>query len=273
MTIPICWLASYPKSGNTWIRFLIHQYLHGELHSSPELEQSIPDVHVRHTQLAGTQIGGMVVVKSHHRLTSRMPYYERTGRAIYVVRHPRSVLLSSLNYARLIAPSRDASLVDDEGYARTFIKLGGDPLFIQFGFGSMLEHAGSWLAQPGLERLIVRYEDMREAPDRELARMLHFLGVEPDADRLAAAVDASSFERMRSLETAEKMGGVRGTVFAGDSARAKGGRLFMNAGRANASLEAIAPGLDAEVDERFAWFLGRFGYERTSPSHVARTSA
>lgn len=272
MESPICWLASYPKSGNTWVRFLLHQYLFGRAEASEEIATAIPDVHVRHEAGAGREFNGARVWKTHHRLTVRMPHRDRTRSAIYITRHPRSVMLSSLNYFRLIAPPEVARCVEPEGYIRNFIKLGGDPLFIQQGFGSMLEHAGSWLGHPSLERLVVRYEDLRANPGIELARMLHFLGVEPEQDRVERAVEDSSFDRMRAIETAEKDRGVTGPVFAGAPETMGRGLRFMNAATNTKSLDEIAPGLDAMVDERFAWLLDRLGYERTL-REPTRTSA
>jgi hypothetical protein len=46
----------------------------------------------------------------------------------------------------------------------------------------------------------VRYEDMKAAPGRELARMLDFMGTPGTADEIEEAVRFSSFENMRKLE-------------------------------------------------------------------------
>lgn len=41
----IIWLASYPRPGNTFLRFLLYHYFFGKLESSTELESKIPDLH------------------------------------------------------------------------------------------------------------------------------------------------------------------------------------------------------------------------------------
>ena len=41
----IIWLASYPKSGNTWLRFLLYNYLFGEVRRSGDIARRIPDIH------------------------------------------------------------------------------------------------------------------------------------------------------------------------------------------------------------------------------------
>lgn len=268
MSEPICWLASYPKSGNTWVRFLLHQYFFGRVEASGDVDAAIPDVHVRNARFEGTPVDGVLMAKTHHRLMSTMPHRDRTRRAIYIVRHPRDVMWSAFNYARLIATPEVAARISPEGYMRNFIRLGGDPLYVQFGFGSLIEHAGSWCSHPSLEVHVVRYEDLRLDAHEELASMLRFMGHEPDAERVNDAVEASSFERMRSLECEEKVSGVTSTVFSGGSNGLNPGRMFMNAATLGRSLDEIAPGLDALAEERFGWLLRRFGYE--SPAGIRR---
>ncbi|MBX3362840.1 MAG: sulfotransferase domain-containing protein [Phycisphaeraceae bacterium] len=273
MSSPITWIASYPKSGNTWVRFLLHQYFFGQISTSADIDASIPDVHVRATTFEGERIGDMMLAKTHHRLTSTMPYRDRTVGAIYIVRHPCDVIWSALNYTRLISTSEVAERISPEGYMRNFIRLGGDPLYLQFGFGSLLEHAGSWCSHPTLRVHVVRYEDLRLDAGQELASMLEFLGHTPDPERVSAAVDASSFDRLRSLECQEKVSGVSSTVFAGGASSVRTGRLFMNAATLGRSLDEIAPGLDELAEERFSWLLNRFGYEPRADLRRQRSNA
>ena len=46
MTQRITWLASYARSGNTWLRFLLHCYYVGRPGSSAEVAAFVPDLHV-----------------------------------------------------------------------------------------------------------------------------------------------------------------------------------------------------------------------------------
>lgn len=41
----IVWIASYPRSGNTWVRFLIANLLYKRITASSELQSFVPDVH------------------------------------------------------------------------------------------------------------------------------------------------------------------------------------------------------------------------------------
>ena len=58
----IVWLASYPKSGNTWLRFLLYCYLFGAPRDSAQILRKLPDIHVSGYELSGA---GRVYCKTH----------------------------------------------------------------------------------------------------------------------------------------------------------------------------------------------------------------
>ncbi len=249
----IHWLASYPKSGNTWVRFLLYHYLYGELTESAALGRRIPDVLKDPLPVAGE---GPMLVKTHWVLSPKMPHVERTAGAIYVVRHPRDVVLSLINFYRLRDPEAPWT---DEFMARNFIQGGGDPSIAKMGFGTWVENVSTWLIQRRFPMLLVRYEDLKADAPKELRRMIEFLGEPVDAARLARAVELSSFDRMRELEVKEKQSGNRGSLFDGGKAELDRGLLFMSKGRSGQSLSSIAPTLDEEFDRRFKvpmWLTG-----------------
>src|SRR5690348_14476170 len=129
---PIHWIASFPKSGNTWVRFLLYHYIYGELNDSLLLGRRIPDVHAGDLPRAETQTRTQLV-KTHWGIGPGMPNVERTVGAIYVVRHPKDVLLSMLNYYRLREPG---AAWTDERFVRLFIQGGADPGSLRNGFGT-----------------------------------------------------------------------------------------------------------------------------------------
>lgn len=259
----IHWIASYPKSGNTWVRFLLYHYLWGKLDDTRKLSVRIPDLHKRELDSADPR-GGIagsetpLLVKTHFLLDPRMPYHERTAGTIYVVRHPKDVLLSALNYVRMAGYI--SALTSDEDYARQFIAAGGDPSWIQYGFGTWDQHALSWNGQRRFPVLLVRYRDLKADAARELRRIVEFLGLPVDEPRLREAAESSTFERMRSLEMAEKASGRGSPVFDGSRTDMQKGRLFMNKGEMGRSLAMINPRLDAEFDRRFMYALWMMGY-------------
>jgi hypothetical protein len=50
---------------------------------------------------------------------------------------------------------------------------------------------------------LLRYEDLKQNPQAELARVADFLGIKATRERLARAIELSSAENMRKLESAE----------------------------------------------------------------------
>lgn len=256
----IVWLASYPKCGNTWVRFMLYAALHGPAHESIEVSRKIPDIH---RPLPADPPGpGKNLAKTHFLLTDRHPGLAQTVGAIHIVRHPRDVLLSALNYRRL--GGMDERQLPAARYADVFIRAGGDPDWANQGFGTWLGHARSWRGTDRFPVLGVRYEDLKRDAGGELGRMLTFLGVERSGEEIARAASAASFEAMRAMEIREKndrtkKGGDK-RLFVGDERATRGGHFFMSSGQSGRSLESIAPGLDARCDAAFGEGLREFGY-------------
>lgn len=182
-------IVSYPRSGNTWTRFLIANLKHPEPVTFANIEQVIPDSSALSSQ-AMKRVPRPRLVKSHE-------YFDpRYNKVIYLVRDPRDVAISLYHFRRKYR-SIDDSYPMDRYVAERFIK--GD-LDVSWG-----EHVGSWLAtrakHPGF--LLVRYEDLRRDPNEQLRRIAAFLGVEATPERVALAVERSDVNRLRTLEKAE----------------------------------------------------------------------
>lgn len=260
----ITWLASYPKSGNTWVRFILYHCLWGEPRESIDINRRIPDIHRR---LSGDALetgagGGPVFVKTHFELTERHPELARSVRALHIIRDPRDVLLSALNYRRLNGVSE--AQLSDRAYAEQFIRAGGDRTWLAQGMGTWASHADSWGATDRFPVLTIRYEDLRRDARGVMRGVLGFLGLDVPDEALARAVEGSSFERLRAMEIREKADARRKDgLFLGDTRTSKKGVFFMNKSRSGQSLDgAIGPGTDALFDAAFAGALARHGYDR-----------
>jgi len=259
--VRVTWLASYPKCGNTWARFLLYQYFHGEVSTTGQISKVIPDLHADHEVQNASAGRESITIKTHAMWTPQT----RGERYIYLIRHPRDVLLSCVHYMRVQSPGKLNKNVPDEHYARLFLSLKGDPLYLKSRFGTVEENWRSWLGQRAMPGIVVRYEDMKADAARELQRIVESTGETYDPERGRRAVELSTFERMRALEVREKSAGTTGTVFYGSKQRLREGLLFMNKGQSNRSLESIAAGLDAECDTVFRTTLDRFGYSPAVP--------
>lgn len=256
----IVWLASYPKSGNTWVRFLVYTLLHGPPKQSIDVSRRIPDLH-RRIPFAPPE-SGPLFAKTHLALSERHPKLAETERAVHIIRHPKDVLLSALNYRRLNGATEVE--LSSRGYAESFIKAGGDPAWAQQGHGTWASHAESWTATDRFPVLTVRYEDLKADAAAGLRTIAEFCSIDADDARIAAAVRAASFDALRALEVREKASPPKAQpaerLFVGTRDAAKGGRFFMNAGKTGQTLDPIAPGLDAAFDAAFGEALARHGY-------------
>ncbi len=254
------WIASYPKSGNTWVRFMLYSMLFGPPKRSADVAAKIPDIH-RPMPLDLPE-SGPIYVKTHFELTKKHPQLANTTKAIHIIRNPRDVLLSALNYRALTNES--AKPFSKDQFVKSFLKYGGDRHWKKIGFGTWASHARSWRQTDLFPVLNLRYEDLKSDPKTQLIRMAEFLGIEYDEDQLKQAVAASSFDAMRALEIREKKTGKANDLskylFVGTKDATRKGMYFMNQGKANQSLDALSPGLDERFNEAFKAELAEFDY-------------
>lgn len=183
-------VVSYPRSGNTWTRFLIANLVFpAESVTFANIERLIPDsAAVSNRVLKRTPRPR--IIKSH-------TYFDpRYRRVLYIVRDPRDLVLSYYNFQRKYRQIADdyplADYVDDFANGR----------LISADWGSWGENVASWVYtrqhQSGF--LLLRYEDMKSNTELQLRRIAAFLGLEPTPERLTQVIEASSSERMREME-------------------------------------------------------------------------
>lgn len=252
----IMWLASYPKSGNTWLRFFLYNYFYGEVRKTDEILSKIPDLH---KDPPGLDVStGRVFCKTHYLFSSQHPLIDDTSGFIYLLRHPRDVLLSNLNYFRLIGDCRR-----DQDIVVEFIENSGIKRWIDAGIGSWPQHVESWLSKQQLPHLILRYEDMLLEPLHVFEQVLVFLDTDIDRKRFNRAVYLSSFKKMKALEEMEIKKGRSGGVFANRYQIKQGdhGVRFMNRGGSGQSLERFGQGVEEYFNTQFGDVLKDWGYE------------
>jgi len=183
-------LVSYPRSGNTWTRFLIANLLHPDADVSfANIERLIPDT--------SSQSSRALKRTPRPRLIKTHEYFDhRYRKVIYIVRDPRDVAVSYYNFQRKYRQVDDSCTM--ERFVEDFVR----GRMLSAGWGSWGENVGSWISTRGEspDFLLCRYEDMLGDPVRELARIAFFLGIEPSQTLLQQAVERSSADRMRKLE-------------------------------------------------------------------------
>jgi hypothetical protein len=181
-------LVSYPKSGNTWVRFLLANLIYpNETVGFSNINRLLPAPGVLSKRFLRS-LPRPRILKSHE------PFDARFRRVIYLARDPRDVVVSEYHF-NLKKRYIEAGVTLEQFVGRF---MGGETS----SYGSWWEHTSSWIAarhgNPGF--LLVRYEDLLSDSIGETGKIAKFLGIAADRERLQAAVERSSADKMRKLE-------------------------------------------------------------------------
>ncbi len=183
-------VVSYPRSGNTWTRFLVANLLHpGEEVTFANIERLIPDTSSISNR-ALKRIPRPRVIKSHEYFDHRYP------KVIYIVRDPRDVALSYYDFQRKYRQVEDAYPL--EKYVDDYV----NGRLVSASWGTWGENVASWVStrERSDRFLLLRFEDMLKDTSLELARIAQFLGGSVTAEKLQRAIANSSSGHMQQLE-------------------------------------------------------------------------
>lgn len=179
-------LVSYPKSGRTWLRFLIGNYLSDNQLDFPNSYQDlVTDIDYNPQQ--AIQVPHPRFITSHWTFTSNFK------RVVYVVRDVRDVAVSY--YFHLI---KFKTITIETTFEDFVINMFDTSLF---GSVSWSNHVNSWLDNAPQDFLLVKYESLHENPVCELTKILEFAGIDVDQNTATAAVEAAKFENLKKFET------------------------------------------------------------------------
>lgn len=181
------YLVAYPKSGSTWLRFILGNYRATEPCDFQSVRSRVPDIH--DTEIDPACMQRAAVLKSH------LAYQPAYSRVLLMVRDPRDVAVSYYYHHLkhgLVAPDLDL-----DGFVSLF---NAGELYPAV---SWRDHTDSWLSAKVQELRVLRYEDMHNDTEDTLHGLLDFLGLERDTGALRQAIRASDFSAMRRLEEAQ----------------------------------------------------------------------
>jgi aryl sulfotransferase len=223
------WLASYPKSGNTWLRVVIATLLSGRpadsnaipllnalasdrsqfddvlgIESADLTVEQETNLRPRAYEIWAAEASQPIYCKTHdayHRTSAGEPLFPTavTPGAVYVVRDPRAVAVSLAHHT---ARTVDEAIAFMNNPAAAFsVPAGHLPRQLHQRLERWHDHVESWLAAPFPVHL-VRYEDMHSDPHAVFAGIAAFLGLPFDPERIAAAIETAAFPRLQALEQA-----------------------------------------------------------------------
>src|SRR5690348_7002791 len=272
----IVWLASYPKSGNTWMRAFLANLVANrvdpltpnefknyaedeasperftELAGRPSRELSfdeIAELRPRVHAVIAQRAQGTRLVKSHNMTGSvdGHPLYnwQVSAGAICVVRNPLDVAVSMTHHFGLTADEAIERLANEN------VATANDEMFVTQVLGSWSRHVAGWVEvaeRLGSRVLILRYEDLLEKPAKHFAKAAKLLGVS-DKTRIERAVRHAGFQTLSALEKREGF-----LEAANEKSR------FFRSGRANQWREALSRDQVARVVSDHHEQMAKFKY-------------
>lgn len=271
----IIWLASYPKSGNTWLRAFLANYLSNAQQALPinDLPNHIlgDNMVVHYLQYSGLKAEQLdrptiarlrpavhkwlaasraedVFVKTHNVVAKvdGVPLItpSATAGAIYVVRNPFDVAISFSHHYQVTMDRAVESLIE----ANYFLPAQGAQ--IEQYLGSWGRHVTSWTKAPGMTRHLMRYEDMIAQPLKAFGELTRFLGLPQDMDRLKRAIRFSDFKELSRQETTVRF----------VESRPDGKTKFFRQGQSGGWRQTLTQGQIDKLVEAFRPLLQELGY-------------
>ncbi|MCG8492263.1 MAG: sulfotransferase domain-containing protein [Sneathiellales bacterium] len=221
----ILWLASYPKSGNTWVRMFLNSYFWGEEEkqnlNSLDLstyggsskssyrevtsrnvdaldDKSIMELTPSAHAFIASRHSHLVFAKTHNILST---YHDVplitpsvTHGAVYILRNPLDMVLSVADHFGLSVDKAIDFIANPNGSTAP------NETMVRQIFCSWPLNVQSWTEQAPFPVFVMRYEDMQEKPADSFSRLLGFLGTKADPKKLNRALKQSSFKALKNME-------------------------------------------------------------------------
>lgn len=269
------WIASYPKSGNTWLRLFLEALLAGSLDinrlkkvgghaairaefdrlldipSSDLTDDEITNARPSLYQMEANTATQPLLRKAHdawHLTPAGKPLFppELTLGAVYLVRDPRDVAVSLAHHLtqdidRTITRMNDPSAVMERAKFRMQSQLPQRLLTWQ-------QHVQSWLNAP-IPVLLVKYEDLLADPVNRFGEIADFLKLAVTSERIAAAVQTVQFDRLRDLEASN-----------GFAEKPPDASRFFRRGIAGGWQDTLTPNQIERIETHHADMMRRLGY-------------
>jgi len=273
----IVWLASYPKSGNTWTRaFLsnlltvmggeqeeldvnsINRFSLGEnfthfykevcgFEAKPDDHRKVAENRHRVQEVIADQFEGLIFCKTHNALVidrgQSIINFAVTSGAIYIVRNPLDVAISLAHH---IGKSIDHAI---SVMATHDVETPINETRVHEVWGSWSQHVDSWTRKSHPAIYVMRYEDMLNDPEKTFGALAHHLLLNPNADELALAIRRSSFESLRDQEDKD-----------GFQEKSKHADRFFREGRADQWKDTLTQQQVDAVVNAHGEQMKRFGY-------------
>lgn len=272
----IYWLASYPKSGNSWLRILLTNYfVDGDepvdinqlgverivtarqlfddnvgIEASDLTQDEIERYRLAVYKRLSAQAHEPMFVRIHDAIT-RTPGGHRTmanaatAGVVYLLRNPLDIAVSLAHHnvapvAKMVAKMGDPTF--------TFVEAPRHHPLVQ-RLLSWSQHVTSWVDEPDLPVLVARYEDLQADPIQTFTRVIRFCGLPDDPARIAKAVAFSAFDQVQAQERTH-----------GYNGKSENAASFFRKGEVGSWREGLTDDLVAKLINDHGDVMRRFGY-------------
>jgi len=224
----VVWMASYPKSGNTWFRCFLKALIDGKIDinkintdgifSSRQLFDNITDIDGRLLDEEEVKLQIADVYRFHMKQSLKLEFtkvhdaysYDRNNHpvfptdvslhAVYLVRNPLDIVASLANHNASTKDKAIKQMNDKDGYLvrqkNGMNNMNQLPQFMSDWSG----HVKSWLDQKEIPLTILKYEDTKKDPVACFHQVLKNIGLKVSKAKIKAAVAMAEFDRLRKME-------------------------------------------------------------------------
>ena len=275
----IIWLASYPKSGNTWLRIFLSNLLDDKedpadinnitstqgiasarhifdeitgIESSDLSHEEVDMLRSGLYDIISEEAKDTLFIKVHDAYTflpDKSPLFpaSATKGIIYIIRNPLDVAVSYSNHNSCTVQHSIEFMNDGSyGWGTRNNRLKEQ---LRQKTGTWSNHVMSWANAPQQKVHIIRYEDMKQAPVESFTAAIQFAGLHFYPKSVEAAIKKSSFEEMQKQEK-EK----------GFKERPIGSASFFRKGEAGSWREQLTPEQVKQIINDHGRVMQAYGY-------------
>jgi len=226
----IIWIASYPKSGNTYIRSFLASYFYSEkgkfdfdqllnIHQFPNMKfskikaETMEEASKRWIYNQGLffEKKKLYLVKTHNCLSefkgNKFTSKNETLGAIYIVRDPRNIISSFTNHYSLNYDEAIKFMLDENS---ALIENSADKDHSNFTFlNSWSNHYKSWKNNNEFKLLFVKYEDLEIKKKEIFTKVITFINelqkkdTKIDKKKFENSIQSTNFVNLRNKEINE----------------------------------------------------------------------